>query len=68
MQQKREEQKKSIDAYRSQQCSGYNALLSEVANELHKRITPISIVKDNVEYHDVFSGKEIVVRYSWIIK
>jgi hypothetical protein len=62
MQLKREEQQKSIDAYRSQQTVIYTALLSEVAREFHKRITLSNMTKDGIEYHDVFNGKEAVVR------
>jgi hypothetical protein len=64
MQSKREEQQKSIDAYRSQHVVIYTALLSEVAREFYKRITCSTLVKDGIEYHEVFNGKEAVVR-SW---
>ncbi|KAF1802846.1 hypothetical protein FB192DRAFT_1114470 [Mucor lusitanicus] len=62
MQSKREEQQKSIDAYRSQHVVIYTALLSEVAKEFHKRIACSTLVKDGIEYHEVFSGKEAVDR------
>ncbi|CEP16510.1 hypothetical protein [Parasitella parasitica] len=62
MQLKREEQLRSIDAYRSQQISIYTALLSEVARELFRRITCSTLVKDGREYHEVFSGKEATDR------
>ncbi|CAO3653206.1 unnamed protein product [Mucor fragilis] len=62
MQSKREEQQKSIDAYRSQHVVIYTALLSEVAKEFHKRITCSTLVKDGIDYHEVFSGKEAVDR------
>lgn len=62
MQSKKEEQQKSIDAYRSQHVAIYTALLSEVAREFHKRITCSTLVKDGIEYHEVFNGKEAVVR------
>lgn len=64
MQSKREEQQKSIDAYRSQHVVIYTALLSEVAKEFHKRITCSTLAKDGIEYHEAFSGKEAVVRIS----
>lgn len=67
MQSKREEQQKSIDAYRSQHTAIYTALLSEVANEFHKRITLSTMTKDGIEYHDVFNGKEAVVRTQYMI-
>ncbi|KAL7329786.1 RHO1 GDP-GTP exchange protein 2, variant 2 [Mucor circinelloides] len=62
MQSKREEQQKSIDAYRSQHVVIYTALLSEVAKEFHKRITCSTLAKDGIEYHEAFSGKEAVDR------
>lgn len=58
MQLKREEQQKSIDAYRSQQV--YTALLSQVALEFYKRIPLLVLTKDGIEYHDAFNGKEAV--------
>ncbi|KAI8636628.1 CNH domain-containing protein [Parasitella parasitica] len=67
MQSRKEEQQKSIDAYRSQHIAIYTALLSEVAKEFHKRITCSTLVKDGIEYHEVFSGKEAVDRLSSIL-
>jgi hypothetical protein len=61
MQLKREEQQKSIDAYRSQHTVIYTALLSEVAREFHKRIALSTMTKDGIEHHDVFNGKQAVV-------
>lgn len=58
MQLKREEQQKSINAYRSQQV--YTALLSQVALEFYKRIPLLILTKDGIEYHDVFNGKDAI--------
>lgn len=66
MQLKREEQQKSIDAYRSPPI--YTALLSQAANEFYKRITLSNLTKDGIEYHDVFTGKEAVDRLLSILK
>lgn len=66
MQLKREEQQKSIDAYRSPPI--YAALLSQAANEFYKRITLSNLTKDGIEYHDVFTGKEAVDRLLSILK
>lgn len=63
---KREEQQKSIDAYRSQHV--YTALLSQVAHEFHKRITLSSLTKDGIEYHHVFSGKDAVDRLLVVLR
>lgn len=63
---KREEQQKSIDAYRSQHV--YTALLSQVAHEFHKRIALSSLTKDGIEYHDVFSGKDAVDRLLVVLR
>lgn len=66
MELKREQQQKSIDAYRSQSTTKpieepvYTALLSQVAQEFHKRITLSILAKDGIEHHDVFTGKEAV--------
>jgi hypothetical protein len=66
MELKREEQQKSINAYRSQSNSVeepvYPALLSQVALEFHKRITLSILTKDGIEHHDVFTGKEVIDR------
>lgn len=65
MQQKREEQRKSIYAYRQnnqlQQPMVYPAILSIVARELYRRLSTSTIKKDDIEYHDVFRGKDAVV-------
>ncbi|RCI05139.1 RHO1 GDP-GTP exchange protein 2 [Rhizopus stolonifer] len=71
MQQKREEQQKSIDAYRSQHQSSMSvskALLSEIANELYKTITLSNMTKEGIEYHDVFSGKDVIDRMLAILR
>lgn len=62
IQEKRQEQLKSINAYRSQQKLNI-ALLSEIANEFHRKVTlSTAMSKDGIEHHDVFNGKEAVVR------
>lgn len=63
---KREEQQKSIDAYRSQHV--YTALLSQVAIEFYKRIVLNSLTKDGIEYHHVFSGKDAVDRLLSVLR
>lgn len=61
---KRQEQLKSIHAYRQQQQNLNIALLSEIANEFYKKITiATTMSKDGIEHHDVFTGKEAVVKY-----
>lgn len=66
MQLKREEQQKSIDAYRSPPI--YTAILSQVAVEFYKRVTLSSLTKDGIEYHNVFTGKEAIDRLLSILK
>lgn len=67
MQQKREEQRRSIYAYRTPKYQGRQpaipiAILSSVAKEFYRKIPTIpTLVKDNIEYHHVFSGREAVV-------
>lgn len=60
MQQKRQEQQKSIDAYYNK--SIHNALLSQVASEFYRRISLATLTRDNIEHRDAFSGKEAIVR------
>jgi hypothetical protein len=71
MQQKRDDQQKSIDAYYRTNDPNYQpfytALLSQVASELYKRITLCTLVKDDIEHHDVFHGKEAVVNAYYYI-
>ncbi|KAI8987222.1 CNH domain-containing protein [Pilobolus umbonatus] len=67
IQQKKEEQQRSIDAYRSQHKL-YVALLSEIANELHKHIPLTTITKNDIEYHDVFTGKDAIDRLIIILR
>lgn len=38
-----------------------SALLSHVAREMYNRIMPDDVVRDGVEYHYLFTGKEAVV-------
>ncbi|ORE01506.1 hypothetical protein BCV72DRAFT_236298 [Rhizopus microsporus var. microsporus] len=58
MQQKKQEQQKSIDAYYNK--SIHNALLSQVASEFYRRISLATLTRDNIEYRDAFSGKEAI--------
>lgn len=65
MQEKRQEQLKSINAYLSQQKLNI-ALLSEIANEFYKKVSlSTAMSKDGIEHHDVFNGKEAVVMYTY---
>ena len=72
MQQKREEQRKSIYAYRysrigspqpqqNQLSMVYPAVLSLVAQELYRRLPTTTLVKNDIEHHNVFRGKDAVV-------
>lgn len=59
---KRQEQLKSINVYRHKKQMNI-ALLSEIANEFYNKVTlSTSMSKDGIEHHDVFNGKEAVVR------
>ncbi|KAI9323223.1 CNH domain-containing protein [Dichotomocladium elegans] len=68
MQQKREERRKSIFAYRASKPTVYPAILSLVARELYRRLSTRSITRNNIEYHNVFEGKEAVDRLVSILK
>jgi hypothetical protein len=59
MQQKRQEQQKSIDAYYNKSIQ--NALLSQVASEFYRRIPLVTLTKDDIEYRNAFSGEEAIV-------
>lgn len=71
MQQKREQQRKSIYAYRfcrsnvpsnhHHSIMVYPALLSVVARELYHSLGTMTLRKNDIEYHDVFHGKDAVV-------
>ena len=37
------------------------ALLSYIAMEMYKRVLPDDVIKDGVEFHYLFTGKEAVV-------
>ncbi|KAF7732803.1 RHO1 GDP-GTP exchange protein 2 [Apophysomyces ossiformis] len=66
MQHKREEQRKSIYAYRQPQPSViYPALLSRVGKELHKRVPTSMVTKNSIEYYHVFSGK---IAVDWLMQ
>ncbi|KAL0083844.1 CNH domain-containing protein [Phycomyces blakesleeanus] len=61
MQRKQEEQRKSIYAYRTQKpLVIYPAMLSRVAREMYRRIHTTHLIKDDIQYHHVFSGTEAV--------
>ncbi|KAI7886615.1 hypothetical protein K492DRAFT_203143 [Lichtheimia hyalospora FSU 10163] len=73
MQQKREEQRRSIYAYRAtnvrqQQPMVYPAMLSLVARELYRRLSIRTIRKNDIEHHNVFEGKEAVDRLLLILR
>ncbi|KAI8380100.1 hypothetical protein BD560DRAFT_22859 [Blakeslea trispora] len=63
IQQKREQQQKSIYAYLSQQPSArvFRAHLSRIASELLNAVVLSNKTKEGIEYHDVFTGKELVM-------
>ncbi|KAI9023575.1 CNH domain-containing protein [Phycomyces nitens] len=61
MQEKQEEQRRSIYAYRTQKpLVIYPAMLSRVAREMYRRIHTTHLIKDDITYHHVFSGTEAV--------
>jgi hypothetical protein len=58
--QKQRHQKRSLEQ-RSKQPLVYGALLSKVAMEMQKRVVVGERLKDNIQYSNVFDGKEAVV-------
>ncbi|KAG2227132.1 hypothetical protein INT45_003862 [Circinella minor] len=79
MQQKREEQRKSIYAYRysrvgspqpqqNQLSMVYPAVLSLVAQELYRRLPTTTLIKNDIEHHNVFRGKDAVERLLLILR
>ncbi|KAI9491084.1 CNH domain-containing protein [Zychaea mexicana] len=81
MQQKREEQRKSIYAYRYSRIGSpqphhqlhqpsmvYPAVLSLVARELYRRLPTTTLIKDDIEHHNVFRGKDAVERLLLILR
>ncbi|KAI8142477.1 CNH domain-containing protein [Fennellomyces sp. T-0311] len=46
----------------------YPAILSVIARELYRRLPTASLVKDNIEYHNVFRGRDAVERLLSILR
>ncbi|KAI8381365.1 uncharacterized protein BYT42DRAFT_464951, partial [Radiomyces spectabilis] len=44
------------------------AFLSKVAQELYRVLTTTTMIKDDIEYHDVFTGKDAVDRLVHILR
>ncbi|KAM3579239.1 RHO1 GDP-GTP exchange protein 2 [Umbelopsis sp. WA50703] len=65
--QKQRHQKRSLEQ-RSKQPLVYGALLSKVAMEMQKRVVVGERLKDNIQYSNVFDGKEAVDKLAFVLR
>ncbi|KAJ2959350.1 hypothetical protein NQZ79_g5117 [Umbelopsis isabellina] len=64
---KQRHQKRSLEQ-RAKQPLVYGALLSQVAMEMQKRVVVGERLKDNIQYSNVFDGKEAVDKLAFVLR